>query len=65
MIGAHCVPLASMGMSRRALLVAGAGLVGAAGTYGALTPRGRRLLGWTGAAGVVPSVKPVPVRPKR
>lgn len=52
-----------MGMSRRALLVAGAGLVGAAGTYGALTPRGRRLLGWTGPDGVVPSVDPVPVQP--
>lgn len=52
-----------MAISRRALLVGGAGLVGAAGTYGALTPRGRRLLGWTGPDGVVPDVPPVPVQP--
>ena len=52
-----------MGISRRAVLLGGAGLVGAAGTYGALTPRGRRLLGWTGPDGVVPDVPPVPVQP--
>lgn len=52
-----------MGISRRAVLLAGAGLVGAVGTYGALTPRGRRLLGWTGPDGVVPDVPPVPVQP--
>ncbi|WP_090066976.1 hypothetical protein [Lentzea flaviverrucosa] len=52
-----------MGISRRAVLLGGAGMVGAAGTYGALTPRGRRLLGWTGPDGVVPSVEPVPVQP--
>ncbi|MEU3643133.1 hypothetical protein AB0E59_07110 [Lentzea sp. NPDC034063] len=52
-----------MGMSRRAVLLGGAGLVGAAGTYAALTPRGRRLLGWTGPPGVVPDVAPVPVQP--
>ena len=52
-----------MGISRRALLLGGAGLVGAAGTYGALTPPGRRLLGWTGPDGVVPEVPPVPVQP--
>ncbi|HUQ56935.1 hypothetical protein [Lentzea sp.] len=51
-----------MGIPRRAVLLGGAGLVAAAGTYGALTPRGRRLLGWTGPDGVVPDVPPVPVR---
>ncbi|WP_051782928.1 alpha/beta hydrolase [Lentzea aerocolonigenes] len=51
-----------MAMSRRAVLIGGVGLVGAAGTYGALTPRGRRLLGWTGPDGVVPNVPPVPVQ---
>ena len=50
-------------MSRRALLLGGVGLAGAAGTCAALTPRGRRLLGWTGADGVVPDVEPVPVQP--
>ncbi|WP_394617475.1 hypothetical protein JNUCC0626_49180 [Lentzea sp. JNUCC 0626] len=52
-----------MGMSRRAVLLGGVGVLGAAGTYGALTPRGRRLLGWTGPDGVVPDVAPVPVQP--
>ncbi|HEX8867362.1 MAG TPA: hypothetical protein VF821_17015 [Lentzea sp.] len=52
-----------MGIPRRAVLLGGAGLVGAAATYGALSPRGRRLLGWTGQDGVVPDVPPVPVQP--
>ncbi|MFD5826545.1 hypothetical protein [Lentzea sp. NPDC060358] len=51
-----------MGMSRRALLLGGAGLV-AGGTWAALSPPGRRLLGWTGRDGVVPDVPPVPVQP--
>ncbi|MET9226544.1 hypothetical protein [Lentzea sp. NPDC003310] len=50
-------------MSRRAVVLGGLGLAGAAGTYGALSPRGRRLLGWTGPDGVVPAVEPVPVQP--
>lgn len=44
-------------------MLGGAGLLGAAGTYGVLTPRGRRLLGWTGPDGVVPDVPPVAVEP--
>ncbi|MGZ3143879.1 alpha/beta hydrolase-fold protein [Lentzea chajnantorensis] len=52
-----------MGISRRALLLGGAGALGAAGVAGALTPRGRRLLGWTGPDGVVPEVAPVSVTP--
>ncbi|MET9632720.1 hypothetical protein ABZX92_35225 [Lentzea sp. NPDC006480] len=52
-----------MGISRRAVVLGGAGLVGAAGIFGATTPRGRRLLGWTGPDGVVPDVPPVPVQP--
>ncbi|MFI6099998.1 hypothetical protein ACIA8G_30995 [Lentzea sp. NPDC051213] len=52
-----------MGISRRTALLGGAALVGAVGTYGALTPRGRRLLGWTGPDGVVPDVPPVVVTP--
>jgi S-formylglutathione hydrolase FrmB len=63
MIGAHCVSISGMGISRRALLFGGAGLVGVAGAYGALTPPGRRLLGWTGPDGTVPPVPPVPVQP--
>jgi pimeloyl-ACP methyl ester carboxylesterase len=52
-----------MGIPRRAVLLGGAGLVGAVATGAALTPRGRRLLGWTGPDGVVPDVPPVPVQP--
>ncbi|SES03603.1 S-formylglutathione hydrolase FrmB [Lentzea xinjiangensis] len=52
-----------MGVTRRAVLLGGAGLAAAVGVGGALTPRGRRLLGWTGPDGVVPDVPPVPVRP--
>ncbi|HEX7303309.1 MAG TPA: hypothetical protein VF330_10405, partial [Lentzea sp.] len=52
-----------MGVSRRTLLLGGAGLVAAGGTAGALSPRGRRLLGWTGPDGAVPDVPPVPVQP--
>lgn len=52
-----------MGIPRRTVLLGGAGLVGALGTWGALTPRGRRLLGWTGPDGVVPDVPGVPVQP--
>jgi S-formylglutathione hydrolase FrmB len=52
-----------MAISRRGFVLGGAGLVGALGTYGALTPRGRRLLGWTGPDGVVPDVAPVAVEP--
>lgn len=52
-----------MAVSRRVVLLGGAGLVAAGGTYGALTPRGRRLLGWTGPDGVVPDVPPAPVQP--
>lgn len=50
-----------MGISRRALLLGGAALAAAGGTAGALTPRGRRLLGWTGPDGEVPDVSPAPV----
>ncbi|ANZ39197.1 hypothetical protein BBK82_27115 [Lentzea guizhouensis] len=50
-----------MGISRRTLLLGGAALVGTAGVAGALTPPGRRFLGWTGPDGVVPDVPPVPV----
>ncbi|MEV6236875.1 hypothetical protein [Lentzea sp. NPDC051838] len=52
-----------MGIPRRAVLLGGVGLLGAGATYGALTPRGRRLLGWTGPDGVVPDVPGVPVQP--
>ncbi|WP_053734274.1 hypothetical protein [Nocardia sp. NRRL S-836] len=51
-----------MGISRRTLVLGGAGLAGA-GVAGALTPRGRRFLGWTGPDGVVPDVPPAPVSP--
>jgi pimeloyl-ACP methyl ester carboxylesterase len=52
-----------MGISRRALLLGGTGLAATAGLAGALTPRGRRFLGWTGPDGVVPDVPPAPVSP--
>jgi pimeloyl-ACP methyl ester carboxylesterase len=52
-----------MAISRRAVLLGGAGLAGALGAYGALTPRGRRVLRWTGPDGVVPDVPPVAVSP--
>lgn len=52
-----------MAISRRALLLGGAGLVGALGAGGALSTPGRRYLGWTGPDGVVPDVAPAPVVP--
>lgn len=52
-----------MGISRRAVLFGGAGLLAAAGTCGALSVPGRRYLGLTGPDGTVPAVPPVPVTP--
>lgn len=52
-----------MAISRRAVLLGGAGLVVVAGTGAVLSVPGRRYLGLTGPDGVVPAVAPVPVTP--
>ncbi|WP_285750561.1 hypothetical protein [Lentzea sp. NBRC 105346] len=45
----------------RRLLLGGFGVLGAGAVAGALSVPGRRVLGWTGPDGVVPSVDPAPV----
>ncbi|MCG8922758.1 hypothetical protein [Lentzea sp. CC55] len=51
------------GAAPACLLLDGPGLVAAGATGAAPSPRGRRLLGWTGPDGVVPSAGPAPVQP--